>query len=174
MSEDLTAKQRDAALQQWRSLIMRECRDLSSLERISARALQDRDIRADARLLSMVQAELERRRAELQREQQSEQRAQPSSTKPPPKYRSSASRPDRSGRRAGRAGADLRGDGRGREALARDQGHAGRSGKTQRPAGRGCPTEGHGVEVSNWSHTSGEFTDNLERNLPEARHAASS
>jgi hypothetical protein len=96
MSEDLTAKQRDAALQQWRSLIMRECRDLDSLERISARALQDRDIRADAQLLSMVQAELERRRAELQREQQSEQRAQPSS-RPPPKYRSSASRPDESG-----------------------------------------------------------------------------
>jgi hypothetical protein len=173
MSEDLTAKQRDAALQQWRSLITRECRDLSSLERISARALQDRDIRADAQLLSMVQAELERRRAELQRKQRSEQRAQPSS-KPPPKYRSSASRPDRSGRRAGRAGADLRGDGRGREALARDQGHAGRSGKTQRPAGRGCPAEGHGLEVSNWSHTSGEFTDNLERNLSEAQLATSS
>ena len=96
MSEDLTAKQRDAALQQWRSLIMRECRDLSSLERISARALQDRDVRADAQLLSMVQAELERRRAELQREQQSEQRVQPSS-RPPSEYRSSASRRDESG-----------------------------------------------------------------------------
>ncbi len=96
MSEDLTAKQRDATLQKWRSLIMRECRDLSSLERISARALQDRDVRADAQLLSMVQAELERRRAELQREQQSEQRAQPSS-RPPSKYRPSASRTDESG-----------------------------------------------------------------------------
>ncbi len=96
MSEDLTAKQRDAALQRWRSLIMRECRDLGSLERISARALQDRDVRADAQLLSMVQAELERRRAELQREQQSEQRVQPSS-RPPSEYRSSASRRDESG-----------------------------------------------------------------------------
>ncbi len=96
MSEDLTAKQRDAALQKWRSLIMRECRDLSSLERISARALQDRDVRADAQLLSMVQAELERRRAELQREQQNEQRDR-SSSGPPPKYRSSASRRDESG-----------------------------------------------------------------------------
>lgn len=96
MSEDLTAKQRAIAFQHWCSLIMRECRDLSSLERISARALQDRDIRADAQLLSMVQAELERRRAELQRAQQSEQRAQPSS-RPPSKYRPSASRPDESG-----------------------------------------------------------------------------
>jgi hypothetical protein len=93
MSEDLTAKQRETALQKWRSLFMREGRDLDSLERISARALQDRDVRADAQLQSMVQAELDRRRAELQREQQSEQRAQPSS-KPPPKYRSSASRRD--------------------------------------------------------------------------------
>jgi hypothetical protein len=96
MPEDLTAKQRETALQQWRSLIMREGRDLDSLERIRARALQDRDIRADAQLQSMVQAELERRRAELQREQQSEQRGQPSS-KPPPEYRSSASRRDESG-----------------------------------------------------------------------------
>ncbi len=101
MPEDLTAKQRETALQQWRSLIMRECRDLDSLERISARALQDRDIRADAQLQSMVQAELERRRAELQREQQSVQRGQPSS-KPPVKYRSSGSRRDESGWRAGR------------------------------------------------------------------------
>ncbi len=93
MPEDLTPKQRDTVLQQWRSLIVREGRDLDSLERISSRALQDRDIRADAQLQSMVQAELNRRRAELQREQQSEQRAQPSS-KPPPKYRPSASRRD--------------------------------------------------------------------------------
>ena len=91
-----TAKQRAIALQHWCSLIMRESRDLDSLERISARALQDRDVRADAQLLSMVQAELERRRAELQREQQSEQRAQPSS-RPPSKYRPSASRPDEPG-----------------------------------------------------------------------------
>jgi hypothetical protein len=101
MSQDLTAKQRDVALQQWRSLIMRECRDLDSLKRISARALQDRDVQADAQLQSMVRAELDRRRAELQREQQSEQRSQASS-KPPPKHRSSASRPDESGWRTSR------------------------------------------------------------------------
>jgi hypothetical protein len=93
MSQDLTAKQRAAAFQHWCSQIMRECRDLDSLERVTARALQDRDVRADAQLQSMVQAELERRRAELQREQQREQQGQPSS-KPPPKYRSSASRRD--------------------------------------------------------------------------------
>jgi hypothetical protein len=96
MSEDLTAKKRAIALQHWCSQIMREGRDLDSLERISARALHDRDVRADAQLLRMVQAELERRRAELHREQQSEQRAQPSS-RPPSKYRPSASRPDESG-----------------------------------------------------------------------------
>jgi hypothetical protein len=101
MPEDLTAKQRDAALQQWRSLIVREGRDLDSLERISARALQDRDIRADAQLQSMVQAELQRCRAELQREQQSEQRGHPSS-KAPPEYRSSDSRRDESGWRTSR------------------------------------------------------------------------
>jgi hypothetical protein len=96
MSQDLTGKQRDVALQQWRSLIMRECRDLYSLERICARALQDRNVQADAQLKSMVQAELDRRRAELQQKQQSEQRGQPSS-KPLPEYRSSTSRRDESG-----------------------------------------------------------------------------
>ena len=79
MSRNLTGKQRDVALQKWRSLIMRECRDLSSLERIRARALQDRNVQADAQLQSMVQAELDRRRAELQQKQQSEQQGQPSS-----------------------------------------------------------------------------------------------
>jgi hypothetical protein len=96
MSQDLTAKQRAAAFQHWCSQIMREGRDLDSLARISARALQDRDIRADAQLEGMVRAELDRRRAELQREQQREQQGQPSS-KPPPKYRAATPRRDESG-----------------------------------------------------------------------------
>ena len=89
----MNAKERDNIFQQWRSLIAREGRDLDSLERISARALQDRDIRADAQLQSMLQDELGRRRTELQRGQQSEQRNQPSS-KPPSKCRPSASQRD--------------------------------------------------------------------------------
>ena len=101
MSEDLTAKQRAIAFQHWCSLIMRECGDLDSLGRVSARALQDRDVRADAQLLSMVQAELQRRRAELQREQQKERQSRPSS-KPPPRRSSSVFRRADPGWRAGR------------------------------------------------------------------------
>ncbi len=67
MSGGLTAKQRATALQHWCSLIMRECRDLAALERLRGRAEQDRDVRADAQLQSMVRAEFERRRADLQR-----------------------------------------------------------------------------------------------------------
>jgi hypothetical protein len=77
MSQGLTAKQRATALQHWCSLIMRECRDLAALERLRARAEQDRDVRADAQLQSMVRAEFERRRADLQREGQ---RAQQTAT----------------------------------------------------------------------------------------------
>ncbi len=70
MSQDLTAKERNTAYQPWRSLIARECRDLASLERMSARALQDGDVRAGGLLQDMIRAELERYRAELQREAQ--------------------------------------------------------------------------------------------------------
>lgn len=70
MSQDLTAKQRATVLQHWCSLIMRECRDLAALERLSARAERDRDVRADAQLQSMVRAEFERRRADLRGEDQ--------------------------------------------------------------------------------------------------------
>ncbi len=76
MSQNLTAKQRATALQHWCSLITRECRDLAALERLSARAEQDRDVRADAQLQSMVRAEFERRRADLQREDQRAQQQQ--------------------------------------------------------------------------------------------------
>jgi hypothetical protein len=93
MSQNLTAKQRAIAFQHWSSLIMREGRDLDSLERISGRALHDRDVQADAQLQTMVQAELERRRAELRREQQNEQQSQ-RSYKPPSKYRAATPRRD--------------------------------------------------------------------------------
>lgn len=94
MPEDLTAKQRETALQQWRSLIVRECRDLDSLERIRARALQDRDVQADALLQSMVRAELERHRAELQREAQREQQTQKPAALPPRQYSGTSRRDD--------------------------------------------------------------------------------
>ena len=93
MSQNLTAKQRAIAFQHWSSLIMREGRDLDSLERISGQALHDRDVQADAQLQTMVQAELERRRAELRREQQNEQQSQ-CSYKPPSKYRAATPRRD--------------------------------------------------------------------------------
>ncbi len=67
----MTAKERDAVFQHWRSVILRETRDLASLERVGARALQDREVRAEATLESLIRAELEERRAEIEREQQS-------------------------------------------------------------------------------------------------------
>lgn len=86
MSQDLTAKQRAAALQHWCSLIMRECRDLAALERLRARAQQDRDVRADPQLQAMVQAEFERRKADLQREAQREQGERQRTVSPPRHY----------------------------------------------------------------------------------------
>ena len=94
MSQDLTAKQRDTAFQHWCSLIMRECRDLTSLERMSARVLQDRDVRADTLLQSMIRAELERYRVELQREAQHEQRPRAPTTTLPKHYFGAARRHD--------------------------------------------------------------------------------
>ena len=93
MSQDLSAKDRNTAYQQWCSLITREGRDLPSLERISARALQDHAVRADALLQGMIRAELERQRSELQRETQREQQSDVPATRVP-KYYSSAARRD--------------------------------------------------------------------------------
>ena len=101
MRESLTAKQRATAYQNWCSMIMREGRDLADLERIGARALQDRDVRADSQLQSMIQTELGRRRAELQREEQRE-RENRASASAPPNYRPSSPRQYSSGRRTSR------------------------------------------------------------------------
>ena len=95
MPGDLTAKQRATAFQHWCSLIMRECRDLAGLERLSARAQQDRDVRGDAQLQGMVRAEFERRRADLLRETQREQQSRTLADQPRPHY-SGTSRPIRS------------------------------------------------------------------------------
>ena len=67
----MTAKERDAVFQHWRSVILRETRDLASLERVGARALQDRDVRGDSALESLIRGHLAQRRAEIEREQQS-------------------------------------------------------------------------------------------------------
>ncbi len=93
MSRELTAKERNTAFQHWCSLIARESRDLAALERMSARALQDRDVRADALLQNMIRAELERQRASVQREVQRDQQSRTPATRPP-EYYSSASRRD--------------------------------------------------------------------------------
>lgn len=69
----MTAKEREAILQRWRSVILRETRDLASLERVGARALQDREVRADATLESLIRAELGQRRAEFARERESQE-----------------------------------------------------------------------------------------------------
>jgi hypothetical protein len=71
----MNTKERDAVFQHWRSVILRETRDLASLERVGARALQDREVRADATLESLIQGELAGRRAEIERDQQSEESA---------------------------------------------------------------------------------------------------
>lgn len=95
----MTAKERDAVFQRWRSEILREARDLGSLERIGARALDDRDARDDAALQSLIRAELAQRRAELTREKQSQDAAS-AAQQPRPKMRRGAdtgarpSRPD--------------------------------------------------------------------------------
>jgi hypothetical protein len=75
----MNTKQRDVVYQHWRSVIQRETRDLASLEQIRARALSDPVVRDDATLLSMIRADLERRRAELEPEQQTQE---PSTTAP--------------------------------------------------------------------------------------------
>jgi len=90
MSQDLTAKQRDSAFQHWCSQITRESRDLAALDRMSARALQDRDVRNDPLLQSMIRAEVERIRAELQRETQREEQDRRRPTPPAKQYPSAA------------------------------------------------------------------------------------
>ncbi len=64
----MTAKQRESTFQHWQSVIMRETRDLPSLERVGATALQDRDVRSDAALESLIRGHLAQRRADIERE----------------------------------------------------------------------------------------------------------
>lgn len=58
-------KHREAVFQYWRSLILRETRDPTSLEQIAARALSDPEVQADPEARRMIEAEIEERRQEF-------------------------------------------------------------------------------------------------------------
>jgi hypothetical protein len=64
----MNAKQRDSAFQHWQSVILRETRDLASLERIAAAALQDRNVRSDPALEGLIRSHVAARRADIERE----------------------------------------------------------------------------------------------------------
>ncbi|MBI4716529.1 MAG: hypothetical protein HY763_01880 [Planctomycetes bacterium] len=59
------AKQREAVVQHWRSMILRETRDLGSVDQVGARALNDPDVRDDPQVAALIRAALAERRAEL-------------------------------------------------------------------------------------------------------------
>lgn len=61
----MKGKHREAIFQQWRSVILRESRDVPSLEQAAARALGDEDVRDDPELQAMIRAEVEERRADF-------------------------------------------------------------------------------------------------------------
>jgi hypothetical protein len=84
MTEGLTAKQRDTVFRHWSSQMAQEGRDMAGLERVGARALQDRQVHADAPLQNMIRVALERLRAELRRETERDQRTLQATS--PPKY----------------------------------------------------------------------------------------
>lgn len=69
-------KQRDAVVQHWRSLILRETRDLESVEQIAARALHDPDVRDDPEAQSQILAELAERRLEFAELKKARERAE--------------------------------------------------------------------------------------------------
>jgi hypothetical protein len=60
-------KHREAIFQHWRSAILRESRDLASLEQTGARALADPEVRADSTLEGMIRGEVAERRVEFLR-----------------------------------------------------------------------------------------------------------
>lgn len=61
----MKGKHREAIFQRWRSVILRESRDLPSLDQAAARALGDEDVRDDPELQVMIRAEVEERRADF-------------------------------------------------------------------------------------------------------------
>lgn len=71
----MTTKEREIAFQHWQTLILRETRDLASLERVGERALHDRDVCADAVLQSRIRADIAQRRAEIERERRDREAA---------------------------------------------------------------------------------------------------
>jgi hypothetical protein len=108
MTEALTAKQRDTIFRHWSSQMAQEGRDMAGLERVGARALQDRQVHADAPLQNMIRFELDRLRAELKRETQRQVRVEQQSRTTPtpgPRYHGSPSPGDASASLTGDFGA---------------------------------------------------------------------
>lgn len=78
------AKQREAVLQHWRSMILRETRDLTSVDQVGARALNDPDVRDDPQVAALIRAALAERRMELLQTQRTRE------TAPRPMHRTDA------------------------------------------------------------------------------------
>jgi hypothetical protein len=68
----MTTKQRDVTFQRWSGVILRETRDLASLEQVGAQAMNDLDVRDDDTLQCMIRAEMEERRNRIEQELQSQ------------------------------------------------------------------------------------------------------
>lgn len=71
----MRTKERDIVFQRWSGAILRETRDVASLEQVCARALADPDVRDDATLQSMIRSEVQQRRIKLERELQAKRPA---------------------------------------------------------------------------------------------------
>lgn len=79
----MTTKQRDVVFQRWSGVILRETRDLASLEQVGARAMSDSDVRDDDTLQGMIRAEMADRRSRIEQEAQIQASAKtPQESKP--------------------------------------------------------------------------------------------
>lgn len=61
----MQTKHREAIFQHWRSAILREARDLASLNQVGERALRDPAVREDPVVEGMIRAEVDERRSEF-------------------------------------------------------------------------------------------------------------
>lgn len=78
----MNTKQRDVVFQKWLGSIVREARDLASLEQIAARAMSDREVSDDAELQGMISSEVARRRQQLEQDLQDDANVRAASPKP--------------------------------------------------------------------------------------------
>src|SRR5512144_1744958 len=86
----MTAKEREVAYLHWQSMILRETRDLASLERMGAAALNDRDVARDPELSGRLRAHVAQRRAELTQEEQRQRNSTPARGPARPEQRHAA------------------------------------------------------------------------------------